>query len=263
MLFEDQATSFDERAGLPPEASEAVVHALAEMVELKPGMTLLEVGAGTGQLSLPLLRRPIQYIGFDRSAAMLGVFRGKAAAAALNAELVVADGDERWPAADSSVDVVFGSRSIHLLEPDHVVSEIRRVLRPVGGWLVVGRLRRPQDSVKSVLRRRMRRLLEDRGFRGLGRRSDAGDVFAVLECDGGSRLPWRDVARWPITRSPADALAEWEGKEGLDGIALPETIKSGIAAELRAWAEREYGDLNRLLKESDTFELAAIDLRRE
>jgi len=261
MLFEDQALSFDDRAGLPPGASEAVARAFADMVGLDEGKTLLEIGPGTGQLSLPLLQWPIRYIGVDRSSAMIDVFRSKVEAAGLKADLIVADGNERWPVEDASVDIVFSSRSLHLLEPYHVVAEIRRVLKSAGGWLVVGRMRRSHDSIKAVLRRRMRWLLEERGYRGRGRRSEAEDIFAVLECDGGRRFPRLDAARWLVSRRPSEALAEWEGKEGLDGLAVPDEVKDDVMAELRSYAEQEYGDLERPLKEWDTFALIAIDLR--
>ncbi|HEX5724483.1 MAG TPA: class I SAM-dependent methyltransferase, partial [Longimicrobiaceae bacterium] len=133
MLYDDQAARFDARAGLPPGAAEAVAQALDEAVGPVAGQAWLEVGAGTGELILPLLRRGIRYAGFDSSPAMLEVFRAKAP----RAELHLADGNARWPAADRSADVVFCSRALHHLEPGHAAAETRRVLRPPGGWLVL------------------------------------------------------------------------------------------------------------------------------
>ncbi|HLM66759.1 MAG TPA: methyltransferase domain-containing protein, partial [Longimicrobium sp.] len=165
MLYDDQATRFDDRAGVPADAAEAVARELSALVGLAEGWTLLDVGCGTGSLSLPLLRLPIRYTGFDRSAAMLEVFRERAEAAGLAAELHVADGNARWPAEDAGVDVVFSARALHHLHPAHVAAEARRVIRP-GGWLATGRVRRPPDSPKSVLRRQMRRMLQAEGFAG-------------------------------------------------------------------------------------------------
>src|SRR5215212_3782692 len=102
MLYEDQAAGFDERAAIPAEAVESMAAAVAEIAGLRQGNTLLEIGAGTGMLSLPLLRRPIRYVGFDRSPAMLAVLRKKVEEAQLHAELFVADGNRRWPAEDAS-----------------------------------------------------------------------------------------------------------------------------------------------------------------
>ena len=77
MLYEDQAAGFDERVAIPAETVESMAATVVEMAGLQQGDTLLEIGPGTGLLSLPLIRRSIRYVGFDRSPAMLAVFREK------------------------------------------------------------------------------------------------------------------------------------------------------------------------------------------
>src|SRR5919112_5093001 len=67
MLYVDQAAGFDERVAIPVEVVESVAAAVAEIAKMRQGGKLLEIGAGTGLLSLPLLRQPIRYIGFDLS----------------------------------------------------------------------------------------------------------------------------------------------------------------------------------------------------
>jgi cyclopropane fatty-acyl-phospholipid synthase-like methyltransferase len=67
MLYDDQAAGFDERAAIPAEAVEAVAAAVVETAGLQQGDALLEIGPGTGMLSLPLVRQPIRYTGFDPS----------------------------------------------------------------------------------------------------------------------------------------------------------------------------------------------------
>ena len=116
MLYEDQAGRFDKRAGVPAEACAAIAEVLAEIVALEPGQTWLEIGAGTGALSLALVRHPIRYVGFDRSPAMLAVFRGKLAQEGLQAQLEVADGNGPWPVEDGSIAVIFSARAMHHLD---------------------------------------------------------------------------------------------------------------------------------------------------
>lgn len=258
MLFDDQAAAFDERAGVPEHAADAVAAALAQIVGPVQGQRWLEVGAGTGGLSLPLLRLPIGYTGFDRSAAMLDVFRGRAEAAGLAAELHVADGNARWPAEDGSMDVVFSARALHHLDPDHATAETLRVLRAPGGWLVLGRVRRPPGSPRSVLRRQMRRMLEAQGFAGRSHQARAGAVFGALEHAGGRRMEPRTAARWTHAHRPADSIAAWEGKDGLAGIDVPSEVKARVLADLRAWAAAEYGDLHEPLDQDEAFELDAV-----
>ena len=258
MLYDDQAARFDARAGLPADAAEAVARELATLTELADGQTVLDAGCGTGAVTLPLLRRPIRYTGFDQSAAMLDVFRAHAADAGLSAELHVADGNARWPADDASVDVVFSARALHHLDPAHAAAEVRRVMRAGGGWLVTGRVRRPPDSPKSLLRRQMRRMLESEGFAGRSHEAGAEAVFATLEAGGGRRVEPRTAARWTSPHRPADSIAAWEGKSGLAGLDVPADVKSRVLNGLRGWALASFGDLQRELEQEEHFELAAI-----
>jgi ubiquinone/menaquinone biosynthesis C-methylase UbiE len=258
MLYDDQATRFDERAGVPEQAARAVADALADLVGPVDGQRGLEVGAGTGALTLPLLRLPIRYTGFDRSPAMLAVFRDRTEAEGLAAELHVADGNARWPAEDGGVDVVFSARALHHLDAAHAAAETRRVLRASGGWLVLGHVRRPPGSVKSVLRRRMRRMLEVHGFSPRSHEARAGAVFAALERAGGRRMEPRVAARWTHPHRPAESLAAWEEKAGLAGIEVPDEVKARLLADLRAWAAAEYGDLEHPRTQEEAFELDAI-----
>jgi ubiquinone/menaquinone biosynthesis C-methylase UbiE len=261
MLYEDQAAGFDERVGLSPEICESIARGLEELVRLEAGTMLLEIGAGTGALSIPLLLRPIGYIGFDRSPAMLSVFREKLMDRGLRGEILVADGNERWPVDDGSIDVIFSARALHHVDADHAIAETRRVLRPAGGWLVVGRVRRPNDSIKSILRRRMRRLLEEQGYQGRSHESHTEKVFSALEELGGRRAPELVAARWTIPHRPSDSFTSWEGKNGLVGLDIPAQVKADVLANLRAWAKEEYGDLDQPHEQEEFFELDAIDMR--
>jgi SAM-dependent methyltransferase len=258
--YENQAALFDERAGLPPHAAEAVASVLEEIVGMAEGQRWLEVGAGTGNLSLPLLHRPIQYVGFDRSPGMLQVFRLRAALAGLDPDLRVADGNERWPAADGSVDVVFSARALHHVDLTQTFAEVRRVLAP-GGWLVVGRVRRPPDSPRAVLRRRMRQMLNDEfGYAGRSSERHTETVFDALEARGAIRHPPRIAATWARDHAPADSIASWREKSGLAGLGLLPDMKAHILGELEAWARTEFGDLYQPLPQEESFEISAIRL---
>jgi len=258
MLYDDQAARFDERAGVPPEAADAVAQALSRLAGLAPGDVLLEVGAGTGSLSLALLRLPVRYVGFDRSAAMLEVFRERLDGA--QAELHAADGNARWPVDDGVAALVFASRAVHHLDTNHVAAETVRVLRTSGGVLAIGRVQRPRDSVKSVMRREMRRLLRDEGVAGRSAQAGADAVFAALARHGAERLEPIAAARWTVRHSPADSIAAWEEKAGLAGADVAPEVKSRVLARLRDMAVERYGDVAAPLPQEEWFEIAAARL---
>jgi ubiquinone/menaquinone biosynthesis C-methylase UbiE len=261
MLYDDQAAGFDERAAIPTEAVKAVAATVVEIAGLRQGDTLLEIGPGTGMLSLPLIRQPVRYIGFDRSPTMLAVFRKKVEEARLRAELLVGDGNGRWPVEDGSVATIFSARAIHHVDVDHVAAETRRVLRPEGGWLILGRVCRPSDSVRHTLRRQMRKLLEEEGYSGRNHQAYAEALFSALEAVGGERAATRVATGWTRRHAPLDSITAWQGKEGLAGYDIPEEVKERVLGRLHAWTEELYGDSEVLLEQEEFFVLEAVHLR--
>jgi SAM-dependent methyltransferase len=254
MRYDEQAATFDARAGIPAEAARAAADAAAELAGVHPGQRWLEVGAGTGALSVHLLSHPLAYTGFDRSAPMLDAFRARLAGTGLAAELVEADGNGRWPAADGSVDVVLSVRALHHLEPEHAAAELRRVLGPEGGWLLLGHVRRPPASPKAAIRRRMREALAARGYRPRGNEERAA---ALLRALGAAPLPPREAARWSLRHRPVDSIDGWRAGPGLAGVELAPAVKEAVLGEVREWIEAEYGDPHSPLPQEERFELAA------
>ena len=81
IAFDRAAGYYDETRGIPPEVEEQA----ADRVEaaVGPAGRLLEVGVGTGRVSLPLHRRGRDLVGVDLSGPMLDRYRAKAAAEGL------------------------------------------------------------------------------------------------------------------------------------------------------------------------------------
>jgi demethylmenaquinone methyltransferase/2-methoxy-6-polyprenyl-1,4-benzoquinol methylase len=96
--------------------------------------TLLDVCAGTADVSLAARPGALRVVGVDFSAAMLGVGLQKVRAAGLSRHIALLRGDAmQLPAADRSVDAVtiaFGIRNVQ--RPEVACAEIARVLRPRG-----------------------------------------------------------------------------------------------------------------------------------
>lgn len=235
--FDEQAGSFEQRTGVPSEARAAIADAVVAFVAEPARATLLEIGAGTGEIGAALATRVGHYVALDASAAMLERFRERAP----GATLVVGDANARWPV--DAADVVFGSRSLHLLALDHVVAELQRVARP-GACVLVGRVTRDPASPQSRLREALQRLLAARGRAGRRGEERTAKLVAACVARGWTPIPARDVATWKRSWRASDALAAWAGKRGLAGTTLEDAEKRAVLTELRRWATDHLGDLD-------------------
>ena len=125
-----------------------------DQARIDPGDCVLDVGCGTGEVTLLAKARAGQgnVYGIDPAPEMIAVARRKAARKRLEIDFrtgVI----EALPFPDSSIDVVTSSLMMHHL-PDHLkargVAEIYRVLRP-GGRLLIADFLRPTGSFLNHL----------------------------------------------------------------------------------------------------------------
>jgi ubiquinone/menaquinone biosynthesis C-methylase UbiE len=135
---------------------------LAGQLDLGPGRTVLDLGAGTGKLTRSLVETGARVLALEPGDEM----RAQLSAAVPRAEPVAA-GAESIPLADGSVDAATAAQSFHWFRLDEALPEIHRVLRPGGGLGLVWNERDPDDPFQrnltellqpftSVGRRRMR-----------------------------------------------------------------------------------------------------------
>src|SRR5215813_1513680 len=118
-----------------------------------PNAHILDVGTGTGRISIPLLERGADLIGCDISSKMLRRLQGKY----LPARIAQADAS-RLPFPTSRFDAVLTVHVMHLIPPwREALREFRRVLVPGGVYLNV----RTWDPVGVNIRGRMREFWRD------------------------------------------------------------------------------------------------------
>jgi ubiquinone/menaquinone biosynthesis C-methylase UbiE len=134
------AVSFDRAAGyydatrsLPDDVREAITGLLA--AELAGRGRCLEIGIGTGRMSLPLRARQVALMGADISLAMLERLV-RNAGGQRPFPLVVADAT-RLPLQPSSFGAVLASHLLHLVRDwSRALEEVLRVLTPEGALVI-------------------------------------------------------------------------------------------------------------------------------
>ncbi len=155
-VFDEWAPTYDETVYREEpvdgfERYEEVLERVADLAEVNPGAAVLDVGAGTGNLSRVLLRRGGVVTCVEPSAAMRRVAREKLG------RVPVLDGHFlALPVADASQDAVVTSYALHHV-PDaakqDAVREMLRVLRP-GGRIAIGDVAWADEGSRSVMIRR-------------------------------------------------------------------------------------------------------------
>jgi SAM-dependent methyltransferase len=186
--------------------------------------TLLEVGVGTGAIALPLAETGLDVVGVDLSRPMLARAHER-----LGNRVACADA-HRLPVATGSVSDVVTVWVLHVVaEPERVVHEIARVLRPGGRWCSVS-----SDATSGTTD--LDRVLHDFN-RDTGRYRDAPDQVR----------DWCDAAGLGIVHEGHTETIRFE-QSPLEAVAHIETRTMSSLWDLdeAAWVERVEPHLERL-----------------
>jgi ubiquinone/menaquinone biosynthesis C-methylase UbiE len=121
-----------------PEYPDAAIEHVVEL--MRPGATVLDLAAGTGKLTRPLVAAGLRVVAVEpvpeMRAALPGALEGTA---------------EAIPLGDGSVDAVTVGQAFHWFDGDAALAEIARVLRPGGLLALVWNKRVDTDPLNRAI----------------------------------------------------------------------------------------------------------------
>lgn len=113
------------------------------------GKKILDVGAGTGRLSIPLHKMGANVVAVDSSEEMLKVLQKKCAGVSTGVSTLVADAED-LPFEDNLFDITIATFLIvHLKDPSRFFDEVYRVLKEGGMFLVTNINQKEPPPVKT------------------------------------------------------------------------------------------------------------------
>ncbi|MDP2773972.1 MAG: class I SAM-dependent methyltransferase [Nocardioides sp.] len=124
----------------------AVARAIGEALELNPRMRAVDVGGGTGRLSILLADRVGSAVVTDPSAGMVQVARERIEAVGLGDRLRAVQADLTTDQLDGAYDVVWSSMALHHVQDlDGLLRSVARLL-VAGGQLAIADLDEDPDG---------------------------------------------------------------------------------------------------------------------
>ncbi|MDJ0899489.1 MAG: class I SAM-dependent methyltransferase [Xenococcus sp. MO_188.B8] len=258
--FDDQAKTFEIRTGLSEATCQAIVKTALDLAEIKPGDSVVEVGAGTGQIGQWFAPESVNYLGFDLSEPMLAEFRRHLDPPRDDFQIVQGDANQHWPVADGSANLIFSSRTLHLLNLEQVVQESWRIAQPERAVVLMGNVQRQKNSVKNQMRDQMQNLLAQNTLQGRKKNQLMRQLIALFTQRGAQVIEPVEVSQWQVVNTPRQSLESWRGKAHLAGIELAEGIKQDVLDRLQIWAEDKFGGLDQPIESEETYILQGVRL---
>ena len=264
----DRAVAFyDATRALPDGVADRVGVAILERVGAGPATRFLEVGIGTGRITLPLVRAGYLCHGVDLSAAMLGALRAKLAAEPGRAgRLRLARADAMaLPFQTGVFDVVLVIHLLHLVDdPRQALHEIRRVLSP-GGRVLISASQyaargdgggRDHTGWRAVTRRWNEILVDlgvDRSQRPRGRWVPEEAITATLQAMGAS-VERVVLAEYRERRTPREIAAAHRDRIYSSDWETPDDVHADAVRRLTDWLDTAHAPPDTPFSEDASFE---------
>ena len=236
--FDRAANIYDETRLLLEPIAKHGIQAILDIIGSKA--RVLDVGTGTGRISVPLLERGIDLIGCDLSAKMLRRLQEKLP----SARIAQADAS-LLPFPTTHFDFVMTVHVLHLIPSwREALREFRRVLRPDGTYFNVKTWEAVGLSIRGEIREFWRSWLKAHGVNAYltGVQSNAESLPELQSL--GAHLTQVEVIRYPLMFTLREELERFESRVYSDAWDVPNAIFEASLKELHTWVDHEYGDLD-------------------
>ena len=253
--FDQAADQYDKTRPLFDVTADVGIRSLLQAAG--EGARILEVGTGTGRMSIPLLERGADLIGCDLSAKMLKRQQEKYP----EARLIQSDA-VFLPFPSRHFDCILLVHVMHLIGPwRDALREFKRVLKTRGVLLNVSTYSTVGESVRVQMRDHWRRGLESQGVDVRNPGAQSGEQVKDELRSMGAQLKEVEVIRFPHNYTLGEELNRYESRVYSETWSVPDTVYRASLAELRSWAEHEFGDLDEDHEETSRFvyDVASFD----
>lgn len=208
-----------------PEHVPAVVGAICAELGLRPGDPVLDLGAGTGKLTRPLLAAGLDVTAVEPQGAMR-----QALLASVGPERALEGVAEAIPLADGAVAAVTVADAFHWFDAERAPAEIARVLAPGGGIAVLTAV---PDWRGASWAHEVGELISR--ARGEHPHFDGPPWQQALERAGGWGVPWEVRV---TSFQPADAVRTLDWVASFSWVAaLPEAGREDLLSRAAALIE--------------------------
>ncbi|MCZ6465327.1 MAG: class I SAM-dependent methyltransferase [Proteobacteria bacterium] len=242
--FDRAADYYDETRGHPPDVEARLGAFLAEAGGLDASSHVLEVGIGTGRISLPLAREVGAVFGVDLSRPMLDRLRAKPGGGAVR----LAESDAaRLPFRSESFDAAIGVHVFHLIAGwREALDEVARVLRPGAPLLLAGDGRRLPELWDKWLERPEAKAVKDIGV-------PREQIDSFLGGAGWRREGERRRLRFSRTISLGGTVEELENRIWSSTWQMDDEQLAALVDTARKLLLDQYGTLDRTLEVETEF----------
>ena len=255
LRFDALVEAFEAGRGLPLAAQEGLIGLVDELAEGRR-LRILDAGAGTGRLALPLLVRGHDVVALDRVRSMLDWMAAKLAEVGpLPGACRLVLGDvTALPFADGTFEAAILSNVLYqVADWRRALDEISRVLHPDGA-LLLGVERSVLTPALTTFDRQWRAEIEATGYRHPPQEPDDDTVLAEVD-DRAASCEVRQLATWETGRTVAEALDGYGERLRPLYPTVPDDAWRETVSRFTDWARAAFPDLSTRLDCTVTLEV--------